>query len=49
MNDHSLISEETISNKIYFIRRQKVMLAFDLATLYNVELKDQMNKLKGIC
>ncbi|MEN2414524.1 ORF6N domain-containing protein [Flavobacterium mesophilum] len=39
MDDHSLLSEETISNKIYFIRGQKVMLAFDLATLYNVETK----------
>ena len=39
MQDQSLISEETISNKIYFIRGQKVMLAFDLATLYNVETK----------
>jgi hypothetical protein len=39
MDDQSLLSEETISNKIYFIRNQKVMLAFDLATLYNVETK----------
>ncbi|PBJ12698.1 ORF6N domain-containing protein [Flavobacterium sp. ACN6] len=39
MYDQSLLSEETISNKIYFIRNQKVMLAFDLAILYNVETK----------
>lgn len=34
-----MLSEETISNKIYFIRNQKVMLDFDLAMLYNVETK----------
>ena len=39
MEDQSLLSEETISNKIYFIRNQKVMLDFDLAMLYNVETK----------
>ena len=39
MEDHSLLSEEIISNKIYYIRNQKVMLAFDLARLYNVETK----------
>lgn len=39
MKDQSLLSEETISNKIYLIRNQKVMLAFDLAMLYNVETK----------
>ncbi|WP_409417740.1 ORF6N domain-containing protein [Flavobacterium sp. PS2] len=39
MDDHSLLSEETISNKIYFIRNQKVMLAFDLAMLYDVQTK----------
>lgn len=39
MEDQSLLSEETISNKIYFIRGQKVMLAFDLAMLYDVETK----------
>ena len=39
MNDNSLISEETISNKIYFIRNQKVMLDSDLALLYGVETK----------
>ncbi|WP_289664017.1 ORF6N domain-containing protein [Flavobacterium panacagri] len=39
MDDNSLLSEETISNKIYFIRGQKVMFAFDLAALYDVETK----------
>jgi hypothetical protein len=39
MNDESLLSEETISNKIYFIRNQKVMLDSDLALLYGVETK----------
>ncbi|HEX8014586.1 MAG TPA: ORF6N domain-containing protein [Flavobacterium sp.] len=39
MADQSLLSEETISNKIYFIRGQKVMLDFDLASLYEVETK----------
>ena len=39
MSDESLLSEETISNKIYFIRNQKVMLDSDLALLYGVETK----------
>ncbi|MFB9078110.1 ORF6N domain-containing protein [Flavobacterium procerum] len=39
MDDNSLLSEETISNKIYFIRGQKVMLDSDLASLYDVETK----------
>lgn len=39
MEDRSLLSEETISNKIYFIRNQKVMLDFDLAALYGVETR----------
>lgn len=39
MDHHSLLSEETISNKIYFIRGQKVMLDSDLAMLYGVETK----------
>jgi hypothetical protein len=39
MSEHSLLSEETISNKIYFIRNQKVMLDSDLALLYGVETK----------
>ncbi|KIA98023.1 DNA-binding protein [Flavobacterium sp. KMS] len=39
MDDQPLLSEETISNKIYFMRGQKVMLAFDLAMLYDVQTK----------
>lgn len=39
MSDQSLLSEETISNKIYFTRNQKVMLDSDLALLYGVETK----------
>jgi hypothetical protein len=39
MSGQSLLSEETISNKIYFIRNQKVMLDSDLALLYGVETK----------
>lgn len=39
MSDNSFLSEETISNKIYFIRNQKVMLDSDLASLYGVETK----------
>ncbi|MNX18527.1 ORF6N domain protein [compost metagenome] len=39
MDDQSLLSEETISNKIYFIRGQKVMLDRDLAMLYGIETK----------
>ena len=39
MSDNSMLSEEFISNKIYFIRNQKVMLDRDLATLYGIETK----------
>ena len=39
MSDESLLSEETISNKIYLIRNQKVMLNIVLALLYGVETK----------
>ena len=34
-----IIANEEISNKIYFIRNQKVMIDVDLATLYGVETK----------
>ncbi len=34
-----IIPNEIISNKIYFIRNQKVMLDFDLAELYGIETK----------
>jgi hypothetical protein len=39
MNDNLIISEETITDKIYIIRNQKVMLGKDLATLYGVETR----------
>ena len=39
MTINSLLSEETIANKIYFIRNQKVMLDRDLAALYGIETK----------
>jgi hypothetical protein len=39
MSEQSLLSEETISNKIYFIRNQKVMFDSDLAFLYGIETK----------
>src|SRR6478609_7049915 len=35
----SVITEQFIVNKIYFIREQKVMLDEDLADLYQVETK----------
>jgi ORF6N domain len=33
------LSEELVSNKIYYIRNQKVMLDSDLAMLYGIETK----------
>ena len=39
MTINSLLSEETIANKIYFIRNQKVMLDRDLAALFGIETK----------
>lgn len=39
MNDKIQLSEELISNKIYFIRNQKVMLDRDLAMLYGIETR----------
>ena len=37
--DQIIIPNEIISNKIYFIRNQKVMLDIDLSELYQVETK----------
>ncbi len=34
-----IVSDDTITNKIYLIRGQKVMLDSDLADLYQVETK----------
>ncbi|WP_396191176.1 ORF6N domain-containing protein [Flavobacterium sp.] len=39
MSQNLIISEETISDKIYFIRNQKVMLDRDLALLYGIETR----------
>lgn len=39
MNSELILSEETISNNIYYIRNQKVMLDRDLAALYAIETK----------
>ena len=39
MTINSLLLEETIADKIYFIRNQKVMLDRDLAILYGIETK----------
>ena len=39
MSQNQIISEENISNKIYFIRNQKVMLDRDLALLYEIETR----------
>ena len=39
MENEILLSEELISNKIYFIRNQKVMLDRNLATLYGIETR----------
>ena len=35
----SIIPDDTVINKIYFIRNQKVMIDRDLAMLYGVETK----------
>ena len=39
MDSKLILSEETISNNIYYIRNQKVMLDRDLAALYGIENK----------
>ena len=39
MSQDLVISEETIVDKIYFIRNQKVMLDSHLATLYGIETR----------
>jgi hypothetical protein len=39
MENEILLSEELISNKIYFIRNQKVMFDSDLASLYGIETR----------
>lgn len=39
MENEIQLSEELISNKIYFIRNQKVMFDSDLASLYGIETR----------
>ena len=39
MSEKSIISDEIVQSKIYFIRDQKVMLDYDLAELYGVETR----------
>ena len=46
MNQNLLISEETIADKIYFIRNQKVMLDRDLAQLYGIDTKRLKEQVK---
>lgn len=46
MSQNLFISEETISDKIYFIRNQKVMLDRDLALLYGMETKRLKEQVK---
>ena len=46
MTINSLLSEETIADKIYFIRNQKVMLDRDLAILYGIETKRLKEQVK---
>jgi len=46
MSQNLMISEETISDKIYFIRNQKVMLDRDLAVLYGIETKRLKEQVK---
>ena len=46
MSTNLILSEETISNTIYFIRNQKVMLDRDLAALYGIETKRLKEQVK---
>ena len=46
-----VINEDTIKNKIYCIRNQKIMLDFDLAEIYGYETRafnQQVKKLRKI-
>ena len=46
MENEILVSEEFISNKIYLIRSQKVMVDRDLAALYGIETKRLKEQVK---
>lgn len=43
-----IVSQETLVNKIYTIRGQKVMLDFELAEIYGYETKTSIDKSKTI-
>ena len=47
--DIILINEETIQNKIYVVRGQKVMLDVDLAEIYGYETKNFNRQVKNNC
>lgn len=42
-----VINEDTIKNKIYYIRNQKVMLDFELAEIYGYETKTFNQQVKN--
>lgn len=49
MSEKSIIPNEVISNKIFLVRGQKVMLDRDLAELYdvkNIRLREQVKRNK---
>jgi len=46
MNEKGIIPDESVANKIYLIRGQKVMLDTDLADLYGVETKQLKRSVK---
>jgi len=46
LNSNTNIPDEIITNKIYFIREQKVMLDSDLALLYGVETRRLNEQIK---
>ena len=46
MNSEIQVSEELVSNKIYYVRNQKVMLDRDLAVLYGLETKRLKEQVK---
>lgn len=41
-----LVNQESLAEKIYIIRGQKVMLDFELAEIYGYETKDLMSRSK---
>ncbi len=47
-NNHLQISDDMITDKIYLVRGQKIMLDSDLSELYNVEPKHLISQLKEI-